>query len=278
MQKIQRRLQLHLVETQLQTVKLENVRNVRDLGNTAVFGGRHVKPGLFFRGSALNKASDADLACLSKRCGIRRVIDIRVGWERDSKPDRDVPGAENLFIPFFDKEIVGIDYHKPLEGTRSIGHDFACDSIDFYRTMPNPLTVKQMRTVVQTTLESASRGEPVYLHCSGGKDRVGIAALLILEVLGASREDILKDYLLTNKSRDAHIQGVYERFLRLCDGDEERARQITYDHRARPENIQAFYDEVETRYGSMEGLIHEQLAISEADRERFRASCTTSAQ
>ena len=92
------------------------------------------------------------------------------------------------------------------------------------------------------------------------------------------RIPVIEDYLLTNKSRDAHIQGVYERFLRLCDGDEERARQITYDHRARPENIQAFYDEVETRYGSMEGLIHEQLAISEADRERFRASCTTSAQ
>lgn len=35
-------------------------------------------------------------------------------------------------------------------------------------------------------------------HCKDGKDRTGFMAALILEVLGVKREDIMKDYLMTN--------------------------------------------------------------------------------
>jgi len=39
---------------------------------------------------------------------------------------------------------------------------------------------------------------PVPIHCSAGKDRSGIAVVLILEALGVDRETIMQEYLLTN--------------------------------------------------------------------------------
>jgi len=42
---------------------------------------------------------------------------------------------------------------------------------------------------------------PLLFHCSAGKDRSGVAAALLLDVLGVSREAILRDYLLSNRVR-----------------------------------------------------------------------------
>ena len=53
------------------------------------------------------------------------------------------------------------------------------------------------------------RRVPVLFHCSCGKDRTGIGAMLILLALGVSRADALADYMLTNVYR----REIIERFL-----------------------------------------------------------------
>ena len=42
---------------------------------------------------------------------------------------------------------------------------------------------------------------PLYFHCSAGKDRTGIAAALILTILGVSDEAVVENFLLTNRYR-----------------------------------------------------------------------------
>ena len=42
-------------------------------------------------------------------------------------------------------------------------------------------------------------GRSVLWHCTDGKDRTGVASMLILAALGADRRTILEDYLLTNR-------------------------------------------------------------------------------
>ena len=262
----------------MKTITLQKVKNVRDLGGIPVEGNRMVSPGLFFRGGALANATESDCDVLFGQLGIGCVIDVRTGWEREAKPDVQVPGVENLFIPFYDLDIVGIEYTHPVEGTITIGHDFACNPDHFYRSLPNELTAKQMGMAVNTMFEHAMRRCPVYQHCSGGKDRAGALALLVLTVLGANREAVLDDYLATNASRDADIQPVYERFLRLADGNEELARELTTSHRARPENLDAFYEALEERYGDMDSFIRDQLGISDEYRREIQRACTVPAE
>lgn len=241
-------------------------------------GGRTVVPGRFFRGGALNEATSADVDVLFGELGIRCVIDVRCGWEREAKPDVSVAGVENVHIPFFDQEKVGIEYTEPAAGTKVVGRDVACDPLHFYGALSNVLTAGQMREAVHLAFDQALAGNPVYLHCSGGKDRAGILALLILTVLGADRESILGDYLITNESRDRHYDAEFKRFLRFADGNEELARKLTRAHRANPENLQAFYDSLEARYGGMEAFIVETLQIDRRYRAKLKESLTVPAE
>lgn len=258
----------------MDVVELEGISNVRDLGGIPVEGGRIVAPGLLFRGSALYGLTEADCKTLFEELGIVRVIDLRTGWEREAKPDIQVDGVEYLHIPFYDLEKVGIEYTEPAAGTKVIGRDVACNPNRFYRSLPNPLTLRQMREGVRRVLDSAIAGQPVYMHCSGGKDRAGILTLLVLTVLGADEDAILDDYLFTNVARDKDYEKTFARFLKLADGDEERARELTHDHRARPENITAFREAVEERYGSFAAFVRDKLEVDDDYRTLAREACT----
>ena len=239
---------------------------------------RVVAPGLFFRGGALVGATESDCAMLFGTLGIKCVVDVRCGWEREAKPDILAPGVEYLHIPFYDLDIVGIEYTRPAEGTKAVGRDVACEPDHYYRSLANPLTVGQMRKGLHAVFEHALEGLPVYQHCSGGKDRSGMLALLTLTILGASSQDILDDYLFTNVARDKNHDKMMERFLRFTEGDEQRARELTEAHRARPQNIQAFYEAVEEAYGDMASFVHNQLGFDDELIARIRETCTVERQ
>ena len=239
-------------------ISVDGVENVRDLGGISVLDDRKVKSGLFFRGANLSGITKNGAHFLSHDLGVSLVIDLRVGWETEEKPDVPIPGVEYVHLPFYDKDKVGIDYTEKAQGTQLVGKDVACDPDHFYRHMPNELTAAQTGKVVRLMLE----GKATYVHCSGGKDRAGIATLCLLKVLGASEQAILDDYLLTNISRDKHIDEMFQRFLRLSGGDERIAWEVTNSHAARPENLEAYRDSVVERYGSMDAFIKDILGIA----------------
>lgn len=257
----------------LALIELDSVANVRDLGGIVAAGGRCIKSNLFLRGGALAKMTDSDARALFDEHNISCIIDVRTGWERKEKPDPDIAGMQNLHIPFYDLEKVGIEYTEPAAGTKVVGRDVACDPDHFYRSLANPLTVNQMRKGIHILLENAFVGKGTYIHCSGGKDRVGILTVCLLLVLGVSKEEIERDYMLTNIAREKNIQEAFERFMRFTN-DEEKAWEITRAHCARPENLQAFYEAVEQAYGSLQDFVTNQLDASESYRKKAIAACT----
>ena len=262
----------------MKVIHLRGVDNVRDVGGTPTLNGRVVAPGLFFRGAALCEATDADGETLRDELGITHVVDVRCGWERADHPNRPISGVTEHHIPFYDAKLVGIEYTEPAQGTKRIGRDVACDPKSFYRSLANELTVGQMRRCIHLLLDSALQGEPVYFHCSGGKDRAGVLAFLLLTILGATPEAILDDYLYTNVSRDAHYERTFRRFLKFADGNEALAHDLTISHRARRENLDVFCKAVEGRYGSMEAFIREQLAVDDGLRTAAQRVCTISTE
>ena len=252
---------------------LTGVHNVRDLGGIPVQGSREVVDSLFFRGGALSSATDEDLNVLFNDRGIKCVIDLRCGWELEAKPNRVPASVEYLHIPFYDLEKVGIEYTESAEGTMVIGRDMACVPDHFYRHIANRLTTAQMRKALDAILEHALKGVPVYIHCSGGKDRAGIMSLVLLTVLGAEIDDIVEDYLLTNVSRDKRYEEMFERFYRFT-GDAKQADELVESHRARPENIDAFLQAIDEEYGSFDSFMIDVLGMTDDRRKAVVAQLT----
>lgn len=256
------------------TIEIDGVENVRDLGGIAVSGGRVVRPGLLYRGGNLSKLTAEGASKMADELGISLVIDLRVGWEVEAKPDIQIPGVRYEHIPFYDMEKVGIDYTQPAAGTKAQGHDIACDPDHFYHHMANELTAAQMGKAVRLILEYAQAGKAAYVHCSGGKDRAGIISLCLLTVLGASEQAILEDYLLTNVSRDARLDEMYQRFIRFTENDEHLAWQLVNNHRARPENLQSFRRAVDEHYGGMGVFVEQKLGLTKEAISQARSLLT----
>ena len=80
-------------------IDFQRIENARDLGGIAVSGGRKVKTGLLLRTAKLEEASDSDISRLADDYSLKYVLDFRDATELDAHPDREVPGAQNLFIP-----------------------------------------------------------------------------------------------------------------------------------------------------------------------------------
>lgn len=187
--------------------------NFRELGGYPAADGRHVRYGLLYRGGNLDVLENpADWPVLQS-WHLRDILDLRSAGEYAKHPDPAVPGAEYHRIcamrmadgTEMDFSSTGIQRlaQEKAAFEKAAGHpvhDYDWFSV-LYRKMPfgNPAYHRLFALLEQ------HRG-PILFHCSCGKDRTGIAAMLILLALGASREDALKDYMLTNRYRREIIE------------------------------------------------------------------------
>ena len=93
-----------------------------------------------------------------------------------------------------------------------------------------------------------------------------MAAALILSALGVSRADIIDDYLLTKEHFDHHrLMEIVEQHL--IDAKVERWQRswlIPYCT-VHEENILAFFDAIEERYGDVGTYLTDALQLSDED-------------
>jgi protein tyrosine/serine phosphatase len=93
---------------------------------------------------------------------------------------------------------------------------------------------------------------PVAIHCTGGKDRTGIIAALLLALVGVRDDDIRADYALSGFGAARLVAGLQRRF-----GDRPEAIRpflpavLSTD----PDNIGIFLDRLRVKFGSVEGYV-----------------------
>ena len=58
----------------------------------------------------------------------------------------------------------------------------------------------QLDKVVETLRDNAEKGICTLFHCTAGKDRIGIVSMALLKSYGVSDEEIIEDYMRTNRN------------------------------------------------------------------------------
>ncbi len=170
-------------------VTFESTRNTRDLGGLPA-GGRWIRKHMIYRSGAFCYATPADQQKLA-HMGLKTIIDLRSRREVDVKegPDRLPEGCpttiEYLPMVFKGDTKIGRYYSYALDNDASVQGFFAALARrDTY---------------------------PVLFHCSAGKDRTGVMAALLLELLGVKRSIIMDDYLQSRRN-SAKLE-VHEEWL-----------------------------------------------------------------
>lgn len=170
--------------------------NLRDMGGYATADGRSVRRGLLFRSGVMSMLTEADEAHLAG-LGFATVCDLRRPGERRRDPTRWCEPAGVLYWSRDYEEATGV-LGALLGGEVADAAQMRTKMLDLYREM-----LVDHAPSYRFLFERLAGGHvPLLFNCSAGKDRTGVAAALILSVLGVPRDTIVEDYLLTNSYAD----------------------------------------------------------------------------
>ncbi len=167
----------------------EFVPNLRDLGGTAVDGGS-IRPGRLLR-SALPLGDDVAPEAIVWPPAV--VVDLRSLGEIEPAHPLAGPGVTVHHFPLLSALRPGVAPPESLA--------------ELYQLMLRT-TARHLIDVVDTVAQADGT---TLVHCAAGKDRTGVSIAMVLALLGASRDDIMADYLVTAD----HQAEIEARFRRL---------------------------------------------------------------
>jgi protein-tyrosine phosphatase len=131
--------------------------------------------------------------------------------------------------------------------------------------------VASFRLLFEALLE-APPDEAVLYHCRGGKDRTGVVTAVILDLFGAPREEIYADFMLSNDllrstERAAEIAAEINRKL----GASLSTDDVMVFAGVRRQWLEATFDRLESRFGSSQAYVADELGFGAAGVDALRA-------
>ena len=248
-------------------VALEGSQNFRDLGGYPAADSRRVRWNRLFRADALSTLTAADVAHL-EAIGLRSVCDFRGADEVSEEPgafaDHPAIGYRNLAIG---------ENASPAEWRARF------ESGDF-GDLDEAFLARSYRAMLDTRADvfaAALRGFlaadalPAVFHCTAGKDRTGVMAALVLELLGVPRAHVVADYALTAHYTEGRIRAA-ERWFGERGIPLEVAERL---FSARPPNIEAALEHLDEEHGGIARYARQRMGLGEDEiaalRERLLA-------
>lgn len=198
-------------------VLTQDVVNARELGGLPVEGDGFVECRKILRGGDLCGLSSDGCRQLSE-LGIRTVIDLRAEAVQQNEPPAQCVSQQAQVVSAALPKLLPdteANYLALLDQTASLAV--------LFHTFADPATY------------------PIYFHCVIGRDRASVVTALLLSVLGASRQAIMDEFML---SEDAGVV-------------------------VKPECLEAVLDEIQNRGGIEDFLLD--LGVTADEMEAIRA-------
>ena len=156
-------------------IHVDGVINFRDSGGwkTTLVENGVVKQGMYYRCAQFNSITAEGKATM-KELGIKLDIDMR-----DRPPSKSPASSDDWEI-----EIMNAAVASGTESYRWEGKNGSNTSI-----------AKTYKKIFEAIAEADQK--PIALHCTHGADRTGIVSWFLLGLLGVSKEDCARDYVMT---------------------------------------------------------------------------------
>jgi protein-tyrosine phosphatase len=237
-------------------VPLEGSVNFRDLGGYETIDGRRVKWGRVFRSDNLGRLTDRDVAFL-QRMGIRLVCDFRTPAEAEKLPDRFPRDgrAKYLHLPIRHGEF---DPANTFERIQKGDIEWMTEEFMIKSYIKNIDNFAPVWSTLFNCLSDRSN-RPLVFHCTGGKDRAGVCAALILLSLGVPEETVITDHGLSN----IYIAGVLEKIYARIRSAGVDPQQVSSYFSAPKNAIVMVIDHIRQTYGSAAGYLRKKAGIEQ---------------
>ncbi|KAG9048416.1 hypothetical protein FS837_012930 [Tulasnella sp. UAMH 9824] len=229
------------------------------------------KRGLILRSGETNHISTLGKTKLSQELGVTKIFDLRSDKERakfGSDPALNIPNVEVICVPARTVE--------PKEDLKTIFGRFGGNGdqgfVDAYRAILEQ-GQKAFRGIFEFVRDELHSGNGCLIHCSLGKDRTAIAAMLILELAGVTDEEIMRDYALTRVGAEPMREVTVARFAELLQ-DPDVAESAANALGCRPSAMRATIAMLHEEYGGAAGYLKNNLGFSGGDVGRMVETLT----
>jgi protein-tyrosine phosphatase len=234
-------------------VVLQGAANFRDLGGYETKDGHHVKWDEIYRSADISKLTDADLLVLKDR-KITYDVDLRGISESAGAPDKLNPGTNYTLCSAGSNNMAAM-----MKGFSTAKGTAAGDSIieRFYTNIDS--MALRYKPFFDKLLDLPSDQSLVF-HCSAGKDRTGVAAALLLYVLGVPYDTIVKDYEATNyyrKNENAKSTVQWAKYMHI---DDDVAKSMMAAKKA---YLDLTFDTIRKQYGTVDNYLKTQVGLDD---------------
>ena len=251
------------IELKNQLIGITSAHNARQLGGYQI-GDQRIKDNLLLRSAKISKLSEEDSTLLSEKYKVQCIYDFRGKKESLSAPDV-IPGKArylSLALSFSGEEsetdtkfeneeqMIGmlLQYadHPSIQAMCTSMYDvifFEESSQEVYRQFfADLLTIKP-------------EDGAVLWHCTQGKDRAGSASAMLLAALGADRELIMADFILSKDYYDPMTS-------KIKTETESQQTVINTLISANPAIFEATLNKVDEKYGSLRNYLTACLGVT----------------
>ena len=254
-----------------QSLGIASVPNLRDLGGYETNDGATVVHGLVYRSNQLAPISPEDMEKIAQ-LGLKNDYDLRTEAERTPVSDQLPPGVNNIWLDVL-KDATGSAptnllalLQNPKEGNKALG-DGKIEAI-FVKSYRDFVSLSSAKTAYHELFTSLADQNklPALFHCTTGKDRTGWAAAALLTLLDVPKETVMKDYLRSND----YILPLYKKVIDgfVDGGGEPSIPQAIFG--VKVEYLEASFDEMQTKYGTIENYFSEGLGIDATTQNALR--------
>ena len=224
-------------------VHLDGAVNCRDLGGYETINDRRIRWGQVFRSDSLARLTERDRVKVGN-LGLRLVVDFRTPNEVKKSPDR-LPESESLSYLNLSITHGEFDFVGAVERIRKGDDTWLTPDFMVAGYIQN---VDEFPGIWGEVIRRLTMPEnrPLLFHCTGGKDRAGTCAALILLALGVPEETVIEDHQLSNIFIADLIKTVFERIAAYGVDPQKLAPYFT----APRECIIFLLDHLHKTYGS----------------------------
>lgn len=259
------------MHVQIRRMPLRKLFNTRDLGGLPTGDGRKIRHKKLIRSGKLYKIPKSTVNAL-KKAGVKTVIDLRIFTESEQHPDTLWEGVNYVHLPVLCTATPGITREKNMRITmvresKRIKEEFGTADNYMSEMYCSILLNDEPQQLLKQALRLIIDNEDCILwHCSGGKDRAGILAMLVESLLGVSEEVIVADYVASHRFQ--RFKFFWNRVGLVIAPCSLKLKKILYSMMAsKPQYLAAAMDKIKQDYGSVTEYCKQVLGVTDEDIE-----------
>ena len=263
-----------------QGIDLPGIGNARELGGYRI-KDKVIRRGVLLRTGKLDQAASEALQLLQDKYRLQTIVDFRMSTEKAGQSDPEIPGAEYVHLPVFEIEdmMEGAD-----PGLVAFYMEHATDRMALFELSYEQKLVDEklyarfllgdrgkhaVREFFRLLME-LEKERAILWHCADGKDRTGCAAMLILFALGADRELVLRDYLLTNEYNAPILEAIRAKVAPMRMSEDKLKLLLFMSGGVFPEYMDHAIDALCEHYGSVRGYLEEEIGLGKYELEKLK--------